>query len=57
VLLAFALPFMMFEAKKLDMAISFAPLGLMFFLIAWPREPRDQTEAVAANLTPSSMAG
>jgi hypothetical protein len=47
-LLAFTLPFLMFEAKKIDLAFSFAPLGLMFCLIAWPRERQEQAEGAAA---------
>ncbi len=38
-LLAFTMPFLMLELKKVDMPMSWAPLGLMFCLIAWPRKP------------------
>jgi hypothetical protein len=38
-LLAFAMPFFMLELKKVGMPMSWAPLGLMFCLIAWPRAP------------------
>jgi hypothetical protein len=38
-LLAFTMPFLMLELKKIDMPMSWAPLGLMFCLIAWPRGP------------------
>jgi hypothetical protein len=36
-LLAFTMPFAMLELKKIDMPMSWAPLGLIFCLIAWPR--------------------
>ncbi len=39
-LLAFTMPFLMLELKKIDMPMSWAPLGLMFSLIAWPRLPK-----------------
>ena len=51
-LLAFTMPFLMLELKKVDMPMSWTPLGLMFCLIAWPRAPRlaapapaDETQA------------
>ena len=48
-LLAFATPFLMLELKKVDMAMSWAPLGLMFCLIAWPRAPeRDRRPRLQA---------
>ena len=37
VLLAFVMPFLMLELKKVGMPMSWTPLGLMFCLIAWPR--------------------
>ncbi len=40
-LLAFTMPFLMLELKKVDMPMSWAPLGLMFCLIAWPRARSD----------------
>ena len=33
------MPFLMLELKKIGMPMSWAPLGLMFCLIAWPRAP------------------
>jgi hypothetical protein len=36
-LLAFATPFIMLSLKSVGMPMSFAPLGLMFYLIGWPR--------------------
>jgi hypothetical protein len=36
-LLAFTMPFVMLELKKIDMPMSWVPLGLVFCLIAWPR--------------------
>ena len=44
-LLAFTMPFVMLELKKIDMPMSWVPLGLVFCLIAWPR--RVEVELVA----------
>jgi hypothetical protein len=48
-LLAFTMPFLMLELKKVGMPMSWAPLGLMFCLIAWPRAPEREpaSEAIA----------
>jgi hypothetical protein len=43
-LLAFTMPVLMFELKKIDLPMSWAPLGLMFCLIAWPRAPERRQE-------------
>lgn len=47
-LLAFTMPFLMLELKKVDMPMSWAPLGLMFCLIAWPRKHEAETTTEAA---------
>ena len=39
-LLAFAMPLIMLNLKTVQAPMSFAPLGLMFCLIAWPRPDR-----------------
>jgi hypothetical protein len=46
-LLAFTMPFLMLELKKVGMPMSWAPLGLMFCLIAWPRAPELKPASVA----------
>ena len=47
VLLAFVMPFLMLELKKIGMPMSWTPLGLMFCLIAWPRAPEPVAPAPA----------
>jgi hypothetical protein len=47
-LLAFVLPFLMLELKKVDTPVSWAPLGLMFCLIAWPRTPQESRRPAPA---------
>jgi hypothetical protein len=45
-LLAFTTPFLLLNLKTLGMPMSWAPLGMMFCLIAWPRpEPAAGIEA------------
>jgi hypothetical protein len=39
-LLAFMTPFIMLSLKTVGVPMSFAPLGLMFYLIGWPRASR-----------------
>jgi hypothetical protein len=50
-LLAFTMPFVMLEFKKLDMPMSWAPLGLVFSLIVWPRGAQTKL----ATLPPSAQ--
>jgi hypothetical protein len=38
----------MLELKKVGMPMSWAPLGLMFCLIAWPRSPELRPAPVCA---------
>ena len=47
-LLAFAMPFIMLNLKAVEAPMSFAPLGLMFCLIAWPRA-EEAAPALAAD--------
>ena len=47
-LLAFAMPFIMLNLKTVEAPMSFAPLGLMFCLIAWPRQ-EEAAPALAAD--------
>ena len=48
-LLAFTTPFIMLNLKTVGMPMSWAPLGLMFCLIAWPRPTPPAAEALAQN--------
>ncbi len=46
-LLAFAMPVIMLNLKTVETPMSFAPLGLMFCLIAWPRAAQAQGQKAA----------
>jgi hypothetical protein len=43
--LAFVTPLLMKELKTVGVPFSFAPLGLMFALLAWPREDQDEARS------------
>ena len=49
-LLAFTMPFVMLELKKIEMPMSWAPLGLVFCLIAWPRGAKSKRAMFGARL-------
>jgi hypothetical protein len=46
--LAFLTPFLMKELKGAGLPMSFAPLGLMFVLLAWPRVPENTPSSLIA---------
>jgi alpha-1,2-mannosyltransferase len=48
-LLAFTTPFIMLNLKTLGMPMSWAPLGLMFCLIAWPRTAQPAADSLSQN--------
>jgi hypothetical protein len=47
-LLAFATPLIMLNLKTVGMPMSWAPLGLMFYLIGWPRVRASETAPLPA---------
>ena len=49
-LLAFTMPFVMLELKKIGMPMSWVPLGLVFCLIAWPRGAKSKRAMFGARL-------
>jgi Glycosyltransferase family 87 len=49
-LLAFTMPFVMLELKKINMPMSWVPLGLIFCLIAWPRGLKSKLAAPTLTL-------
>ena len=55
--LAFAMPFFMLELKKVGMPMSWAPLGLMFCLIAWPRAAEGMGAAAPSPTLPRTGGG
>jgi hypothetical protein len=55
-LLAFTTPFIMLSLKSVGMPMSFAPLGLMFYLIGWPRGGRTAPAEAQKKAAPEGAA-